>query len=148
MASRRRGACVPNGAPGRTPGGGARAGAAAAGVPGVAVLNIDPGAETNRTVITFVGAPEAVLEGAFRLTATALGLIDMSAHAGAHPRLGAVDVVPFVPVSGVTMEECAALAHRLGERVGSELGIPVYLYEFAAASPQRRNLADIRAGEY
>ena len=72
----------------------------------------------------------------------------MSAHAGAHPRLGAVDVVPFVPVSGVTMDECAALAHRLGERVGSELGIPVYLYEFAAASPQRRNLADIRAGEY
>jgi glutamate formiminotransferase/formiminotetrahydrofolate cyclodeaminase len=140
--------CVPNISDGRNPKVYAAAAAAAAGVPGVTVLNVDPGAETNRTVITFVGAPEAVLEGAFRLAATALELIDMSSHAGAHARLGAVDVVPFVPVSGVTMDECAALARRLGERVGRELAIPVYLYEFAASSPHRRNLADIRAGEY
>jgi glutamate formiminotransferase/formiminotetrahydrofolate cyclodeaminase len=114
----------------------------------VTLLNVDPGAETNRTVITFVGEPEAVLEGAFRLAAKAVDLIDMSAHRGAHPRIGAVDVVPFVPVSGVTMEECADLARRLGQRVGKGLGIPVYLYEFAASAPSRRNLADVRTGEY
>jgi glutamate formiminotransferase / formiminotetrahydrofolate cyclodeaminase len=140
--------CVPNISEGRSPKVYETAAAAAAGAPGVTLLNVDPGGETNRTVITFVGDPDAVLEGAFRLTATALALIDMSGHAGAHPRLGAVDVVPFVPVSGVTMEECAALARRLGERVGRELAIPVYLYEHAASSPQRRNLADIRAEEY
>lgn len=124
------------------------AAARAAAAPGVTLLNVDPGAETNRTVITFVGEPDAVLEGAWRLIATALDLIDMTAHRGAHPRLGAVDVVPFVPVSGVTMEECVGLARRLGERVGRERGIPVFLYEFAASAPHRRNLADIRAGEY
>ncbi len=140
--------CVPNISDGRHPEVYEAAAKAAAAVPGVTLLNVDPGAETNRTVITFVGEPEAVLEGAFRLTAKALELIDMSAHHGAHPRLGAVDVVPFVPIAGVTMEECAALARRLGERVGAELGIPVYLYEFAASCPERRNLADIRAGEY
>jgi glutamate formiminotransferase/formiminotetrahydrofolate cyclodeaminase len=140
--------CVPNISDGRHPGVYEAAAKAAAAVPGVTLLNVDPGAETNRTVITFVGEPEAVLEGAFRLTGKALELIDMSAHHGAHPRLGAVDVVPFVPITGVTMEECAALARRLGERVGGELGVPVYLYEFAASRPERRNLADIRAGEY
>ncbi len=140
--------CVPNISDGRHPEVYEAAAKAAAAVPGVTLLNVDPGAETNRTVITFVGEPEAVLEGAFRLTAKALELIDMSAHHGAHPRLGAVDVVPFVPIAGVTMEACAALARRLGERVGGELGIPVYLYEFAASRPERRNLADIRAGEY
>ncbi|HQU32736.1 MAG TPA: glutamate formimidoyltransferase [Thermoanaerobaculaceae bacterium] len=140
--------CVPNISDGRHPEVYEAAAKAAASVAGVTVLNVDPGAETNRTVITFVGEPEAVLEGAFRLTAKALELIDMSAHHGAHPRLGAVDVVPFVPIAGVTMEECTALARRLGERVGGELGIPVYLYEFAASRPERRNLADIRAGEY
>jgi len=140
--------CVPNISDGRNPKVYEAAAAAAAGVPGVTVLNVDPGAETNRTVITFVGAPEAVLEAAFRLTETAVGMIDMTVHSGAHPRLGAVDVVPFVPVSGVSMDECVALARRLGERVGRELGVPVYLYEHAAATPRRRNLADIRAGEY
>ncbi len=140
--------CVPNISDGRHPEVYEAAAKAAASVAGATVLNVDPGAETNRTVITFVGEPEAVLEGAFRLTAKALELIDMSAHHGAHPRLGAVDVVPFVPIAGVTMEECAALARRLGERVGAELGIPVYLYEFAASRQERRNLADIRAGEY
>jgi glutamate formiminotransferase/formiminotetrahydrofolate cyclodeaminase len=121
---------------------------AAAAVPGVTLLNIDPGADTNRTVITFVGEPEAVLEGAFQLVRKGVELIDMTSHRGAHPRIGAVDVVPFVPVSGVTMDECVALARRLGERIGSELSIPVYLYEFAATAPHRRNLADIREGEY
>ena len=140
--------CVPNISEGRRPEVYEAAAKAAASVPGVTVLNVDPGAETNRTVITFVGEPEAVLEGAFRLTARAVELIDMSTHHGAHPRMGAVDVVPFVPISGVTMDDCVALARRLGQRVGSELGIPVYLYESAASSPARRNLADVRAGEY
>ncbi len=121
---------------------------AAGRVPGVSVLNVDPGEETNRTVITFVGEPEAVVEGAFQLAAKAYELIDMRTHSGAHPRIGAVDVVPFVPVAGVTMEECVELARRLGRRLGEELGIPVYLYEAAATTPARRNLADIRAGEY
>ncbi len=140
--------CVPNISDGRRRDVYEAAAKAAASVPGVALLNVDPGAETNRTVITFVGEPEAVLEGAFRLAAKAVELIDMSTHHGAHPRMGAVDVVPFVPVSGVTMDECAELARRLGKRVGGELGVPVYLYEFAASAPHRRNLADIRAGEY
>ncbi len=140
--------CVPNVSEGRRPEVYAAIAAAAGSVPGVTVLDVDPGAETNRTVITFVGEPEAVLEGAFALLVAALDRIDMSGHHGAHPRMGAVDVVPFVPVSGVTMAECAELARRLGERAGRELGLPVYLYEHAAATPQRRNLADVRAGEY
>ncbi len=140
--------CVPNISDGRRPEVYEAVAKAAASVPGVTLLNVDPGAETNRTVITFVGEPEAVLEGAFRLTARAVELIDMTAHHGAHPRIGAVDVVPFVPVSGVTMDDCVALARRLGERVSSEVAVPVYLYEFAASSPERRNLAEIRAGEY
>lgn len=115
---------------------------------GVTVLNVDPGKATNRTVVTFVGAPEAVLEGAFRGIQAAAELIDMRQHAGEHPRMGATDVCPFIPISDVSMEECAELARRLGERVGRELSIPVYLYEAAQPNPARRNLADIRAGEY
>lgn len=140
--------CVPNISEGRRPEVWEAAAKAAASVQGVTVLNVDPGAETNRTVITFVGEPEAVLEGAFQLIRKAAELIDMSTHKGAHARLGATDVVPFVPVAGVTMEDCAELARRLAARVGAELQIPVYLYEFAASAPYRRNLADIRAGEY
>ncbi len=140
--------CVPNISDGRRPEVYEAVARAAASVPGVTVLNVDPGAETNRTVITFVGEPEAVLEGAFRVASKAVELIDMAEHRGAHPRIGAVDVVPFVPVAGITMDECADLARRLGGRVGTELGIPVYLYEFAASSPNRRNLAEIRTGEY
>jgi glutamate formiminotransferase/formiminotetrahydrofolate cyclodeaminase len=140
--------CVPNISEGRRPEIYEAVAAAAAAVPGVTVLNIDPGVETNRTVITFVGEPDAVLEGAFQLIRKGYELIDMSKHRGAHPRIGAVDVVPFVPVSDVTMDDCAELARRLGKRVGEELGIPVYLYEFAASAPHRRNLADIREGEY
>ena len=140
--------CVPNISEGRRPEVYDAVAAAAASVAGVTLLNVDPGADTNRTVITFVGEPEAVLEGAFRLIRKGLELIDMSTHRGAHPRMGAVDVVPFIPVAGVSMEECAELARRLGERVGRELSIPVYLYEHACSAPHRRNLADIREGEY
>lgn len=117
-------------------------------VPGVHVLDVESDADHNRSVVTFVGLPEAVLEGAFQGIARAAQRIDMEQHQGAHPRMGAADVVPFVPVRGVTMEDCVALARRLGERVGRELGIPVYLYEEAATRPDRRNLANVRRGEY
>ena len=116
--------------------------------PGVKLLDVDPGESTNRTVVTFVGEPEAVKEAAFRAIRKAAEVIDMRVHRGAHSRIGATDVCPFVPVSGVTMEDCVRLARELGERVADELGIPVYLYEEAASRPERRNLADVRAGEY
>lgn len=140
--------CVPNISEGRRAEVYEAIAAAAASAPGVTLLNVDPGADTNRTVITFVGEPEAVLEGAFLLVKKGIELIDMSTHRGAHPRIGAVDVVPFVPVANVTMDECVDLARRLGERVGRELSIPVYLYEYACSAPHRRNLADVREGEY
>lgn len=117
-------------------------------VEGCELLDVDPGAATNRTVITFVGSPEAVVEGAFALISKAAELIDMRHHQGEHPRFGATDVCPFVPVSGVTMDECAELARQLGAKVGEELGVPVYLYEHAASSPERRNLSVVRSGEY
>jgi glutamate formiminotransferase/formiminotetrahydrofolate cyclodeaminase len=117
-------------------------------VAGVSLLNVDPGLDTHRTVMTFAGPPEAALEAAFRAIDTAARVIDMSVHKGAHPRIGATDVLPFVPLSGVTMDDCAELARRLGKRVGDELGIPVFLYEAAASRPERKNLADIRRGEY
>ena len=117
-------------------------------VDGVTVLNVSPGASANRTVVTFVGAPEPVIEAAFRAIKTAAELIDMRQHHGTHPRLGATDVCPLVPLSGISMEETAAYAHQLARRVGEELGIPVYCYEAAATRPERKNLANIRAGEY
>src|SRR5256714_1893361 len=140
--------CVPNISEGRRAEIYDAVAAAAASVNGVTLLNVDPGADTNRTVITFVGEPEAVLEGAFQLIKKGVELIDMRAHKGAHPRIGAVDVVPLVPVAEVTMDDCIALARRLGERVGKELRVPVYLYEYACSAPHRRNLADVREGEY
>lgn len=140
--------CVPNISEGRRKDVYDAVAAAAASVSDVTLLNVDPGADTNRTVITFVGAPDAVLEAAFRLVKKGVELIDMTTHRGAHPRIGAVDVVPFIPVANVTMEECAELARQLGERVGRELNVPVYLYEYAAGTPERRNLADVREGEY
>lgn len=121
---------------------------AASAVKGASVLDVDAGAATNRTVITIAGEPEAVLEASFLLVAKAAELIDMRVQKGAHPRHGATDVCPFVPVSGVDMDLCVQLARRLGERVGGELGIPVFLYEFAASRPERCKLPDIRAGEY
>src|SRR5664279_4254644 len=115
---------------------------------GVSLLDVDPGATTNRTVVTFVGTPETVVEGAFRGIQKAAELIDMRKHKGAHPRMGATDVCPFIPVSNVSWEEAIACAKQLGKRVGDELKIPVYLYEKAAKDPSRSNLSIIRAGEY
>ena len=117
-------------------------------VPHVHVLDVQSDTDHNRTVVTFVGEPEVVEEAAFWGIEKAAELIDMNLHRGEHPRMGAADVVPFVPIKGVTMEDCVAIARRLGERVGRELGIPVYLYEEAAIRPQRRNLANVRRGEY
>jgi glutamate formiminotransferase/formiminotetrahydrofolate cyclodeaminase len=116
--------------------------------PGVKLVDVDPGETTNRTVVTFIGPPEGVLEAAFRAIRKAAEVIDMRFHKGAHSRIGATDVCPFVPVSEVTMDDCVEMAKALGERVANELGIPVYLYEAAALKPERRNLANIRAGEY
>ena len=117
-------------------------------VEGVMLLDVDPGRDTNRTVVTFVGEPEAVCEAAFRAVRKAAQVIDMSKHSGAHPRMGATDVCPLVPVSGVTMEETAEYARRLGRRIGEELSLPVYCYEAAACEEKRRNLANVREGEY
>ena len=117
-------------------------------VDGVKLLDIDPGKDTNRTVVTFVGNPEAVSEAAFLSVKKASEVIDMSKHHGAHPRMGATDVCPFVPVSGITMEETVSVAHKVAERIGNELDIPVYCYENAARKPERRNLANCRSGEY
>jgi glutamate formiminotransferase/formiminotetrahydrofolate cyclodeaminase len=117
-------------------------------VPGVMLLDVDPGASTNRTVITFAGSPENVIEAAFLLIQKASQLIDMRQHKGEHPRQGATDVCPLVPISGVTVEECAEFARQLGERVGRELGIPGYFYEYAATTEERQNLANCRKGEY
>ena len=115
---------------------------------GVKVLDVDPGEATNRTVVTFVGSPEAVLEAAFQGVKTAGELIDMRQHHGAHPRSGATDVLPLIPISGITLGECAELARKLAERIYNELEIPCYCYESAAYKPERRNLAVCRAGEY
>jgi glutamate formiminotransferase / formiminotetrahydrofolate cyclodeaminase len=117
-------------------------------VSGVKLLNVDPGRATNRTVVTFIGDPESVSEAAFRAVKKASEVIDMSLHHGEHPRMGATDVLPFVPVSYISMEETVAYARRVAERIGNELGIPVYCYENAAFSEERRNLANCRAGEY
>jgi len=140
--------CVPNISEGRRPEIYNEVAEAAAAVAGVKLLDVDPGIETNRTVITFVGEPDAVIEGAFQLVMAARRLIDMRDHHGAHGRMGAVDVCPFVPVAGVTMDDCVEFANRLGKRVGEELSLPVFLYEFAATRPERRSLANIRKGEY
>ena len=140
--------CVPNFSEGRNPDTIEAIAAAVRGVTEVRLLGVEPDKDYNRTVITFIGEPYAVVEAAFRATRTAAAIIDMTVHTGEHPRLGATDVVPFIPVSGVTMDDCIALARRYGARVASELEIPVYLYEAAATSPQRRNLADVRKGEY
>lgn len=117
-------------------------------VPGVTLLDVDPGKATNRTVVTFVGHPQAVVDAAFAGIQKAAELIDMRQHKGEHPRMGATDVCPLIPISGISMEETVAYAKQLGERVGKELAIPVYLYEAAASRPERQNLATIRAGEY
>jgi len=116
--------------------------------PQVTLLDVDPGESTNRTVVTFIGTPEGVKQAAFKAIKKASEILDMTKHKGAHSRIGATDVCPFVPVTGVTMEDCIQLAHELGEKVANELSIPVYLYEEAAQKPERKNLATIRQGEY
>lgn len=140
--------CVPNFSEGRDPQVLKAITDAIEAVEGVQLLDVDPGKATHRTVVTFVGAPEAVVEGAFQGIKKAAELIDMRQHQGEHPRMGATDVCPLVPVSGISLEETAQWARKLGERVGRELNIPVYLYEAAASTPERKNLATIRAGEY
>ncbi len=117
-------------------------------VDGVQLLNVDPGKATNRTVVTFVGEPEDVVEAAFRAVKKAAELIDMTTHKGEHPRMGATDVLPLVPVSGITLEEAAAMARDLAKRIADELSIPTYCYEAAAQKPERQNLATVRSGEY
>jgi glutamate formiminotransferase/formiminotetrahydrofolate cyclodeaminase len=140
--------CVPNFSEGRDPEIIGQITAAIESVEGISLLNVDPGASTNRTVVTFAGSPEATVEAAFRGIQKAAELIDMRKQHGAHPRMGATDVCPFIPVSNVRWEEAIACAHQLGQRVGEELKIPVYLYEKAAKDPSRSNLSIIRAGEY
>ncbi len=117
-------------------------------VDGVKLLDIDPGRATNRTVFTFAGIPEAVAEAAFQFVKATYELIDMTKHTGEHPRMGATDVCPFVPISGITMEETVAIARKVGERIGKELNLSGYFYEFAATEPKRKNLATVRSGEY
>ena len=140
--------CVPNFSEGRDKGVIDQIVKAIASVEGVKVLNVDPGEATNRTVVTFVGEPGAVLEAAFQGVRKSGEVIDMRRHHGAHPRSGGCDVLPLVPVSGITLEECAVLARGLAERIFKELGIPCYCYEAAAFKPERKNLAVCRSGEY
>ncbi|MBM4465090.1 MAG: glutamate formimidoyltransferase [Chloroflexi bacterium] len=140
--------CVPNFSEGRSNEVIDQLAEAIASVPNAHVLDVQSNADHNRTVVTFVGEPGTVEEAAFRGIEKAAELIDMNLHRGEHPRMGAADVVPFVPIKNVTMEDCVAIARRLGERVGRELDIPVYLYEEAATRPDRQNLAEVRRGEY
>lgn len=140
--------CVPNISEGRNPAVIKEVTDAIEAVADVRLLDVDPGEKTNRTVITFVGPPAAVEEAAFQTVKRAAEVIDMATQEGEHPRMGATDVVPFVPVTGTTMEACAEMARRVGARIGEELDIPVYLYEHAASRPEWQNLAKVRAGEY
>src|SRR5205823_9254500 len=140
--------CVPNFSEGRDPDIIRQITDAIASAEGVSLLDVDPGATTNRTVVTFVGSPKAAIEAAFRGIQKAAELIDMRKHKGAHPRMGATDVCPFIPVSNISWEEAIDCANKLGKRVGEELKIPVYLYEKAAKNESRSNLSVIRSGEY
>ena len=140
--------CVPNFSEGRDMGTIKQITDVIESIDGIKLLDVDPGKDTNRTVVTFAGSPDAVAEASFRSVKKASELIDMTKHHGAHPRMGATDVCPFIPVSGISMEETVVLAQKVAERIGNELGIPVYCYENAATNPERRNLANCRSGEY
>lgn len=140
--------CIPNFSEGRQQEVIDRVAGAVRSVEGVRLLDVSSNPDHNRTVLTFVGEPDAVGDAAFAATAEAVRLINMEEHRGEHPRMGAMDVVPFVPVSGVTMEDAIALANRVGERIAQELEVPVFLYSAAAKSPARKRLPDVRKGEY
>jgi glutamate formiminotransferase/formiminotetrahydrofolate cyclodeaminase len=140
--------CVPNFSEGRDPAVLKQITDTIEAVEGVKLLDVDPGKATNRTVVTFVGAPEPVIEAAFQAMKKASEVIDMSKHTGEHPRMGATDVCPLIPIAHITMEEVAEWAHKLARRAGEELGIPIYMYESAATKPAWRNLATVRSGEY
>lgn len=140
--------CVPNFSEGRRPEAVEQIVEAIRAVEGVRVLDYSSDADHNRSVVTFIGGPDAVAEAAFRGAAKAAELIDLNEHEGEHPRMGATDVIPFVPVRDATMDDCVGLARDVGRRIGEELDIPVYLYEAAATRPERRNLAAVRHGEY
>ncbi|HKZ99442.1 MAG TPA: glutamate formimidoyltransferase [Thermoplasmata archaeon] len=140
--------CVPNFSEGRRREVVDAIAAAIGAVPGVRILDVELDADHNRSVVTFLGDRAAVAEGAFAGARKAVELIDMNVHQGAHPRIGALDVLPFVPASGVSLEDCANVAREVGERIARELGVPVYLYEAAATRPERRALPDLRRGEY
>lgn len=140
--------CVPNFSEGRDPEFFEAVGRAVSAVPDVILLDVDPDASYNRVVVTFAGAPEAVLEAACRATRVAFERIDMRKHEGEHPRFGAIDVCPFVPVKGLGLSDCVGLARAYGKTVAEELDIPVFLYEAAATRPERKNLANVRAGQY
>jgi glutamate formiminotransferase len=140
--------CVPNFSEGRRREVIDAIAAAIAGVPGTTVLDINADADHNRSVITFAGAADVVAEAAFRAVREAAALIDMTQHRGEHPRVGATDVLPFVPLRGATLEQCVEIARAVGQRIGQELAIPVYLYEAAATRPERRDLPNLRRGEY
>jgi glutamate formiminotransferase/formiminotetrahydrofolate cyclodeaminase len=148
MSNQRLIECVPNFSEGQNMEVIQQIAASISAITGVQLLDVDPGKATNRTVVTFVGNPEAVVEAAFQAIKKAAELIDMSKHKGEHPRMGATDVCPLIPISGISMEETVFYAHQLAKKVGEELAIPVYTYEAAATMPERKNLADIRAGEY
>ncbi len=140
--------CVPNFSEGRDAHVIAQLAETVRGVPRVRLLHVTSDYDHHRSVLTFVGEPEAVLEAAFRVVHVAAQLIDLNQHQGQHPRMGAADVVPFVPIGETTLDACVELAHRLGARVGAELGLPVYLYEAAAQRPERRLLSEVRRGGY
>lgn len=140
--------CVPNFSEGRDPRTVQAISDSIEKVPGVKLLNVEPDKDYNRVVVTFAGEPQAAVEAAFQATRTASEMIDMRKHKGEHPRMGATDVVPFVPISNITMEECVGLANQYGRRVAEDLGIPIYLYAQAARRAERKKLPDIRKGEY
>ncbi|HUS17501.1 MAG TPA: glutamate formimidoyltransferase [Chloroflexia bacterium] len=140
--------CVPNFSEGRRPEVIRQVVAAIEEAPGIRLLDVESNPDHNRSVVTFVGEPQAAAEAAFRLTEAAVRMLNMEEHTGEHPRIGAMDVVPFVPISGVSMDECVALARQVGQRIGTELQVPVYLYAQAASTPARRRLPDVRQGQY
>lgn len=140
--------CVPNISEGRDQGIIDQVVEQVKGVPGCTLLDVESDASHNRTVITFLGSPEAVEEAAVRLAVKAAALIDLTKHTGEHPRMGAVDVIPFIPIRDISMEDCVALSRRCGVRIAEEAGMPVFLYEQSASAPYRQNLADIRRGQF